>query len=140
MGQAQRVTVNGVNIRLVTSHWWGFAGLFNLFINDLDTGLEGILNKFADDTKLGGAVDSLKGREALQRDDLEKFKDWAIINHMKFNKGKCWDEATPEYCLSTVFNSGVLLEWVQRSATKMIKELKHLSYEDMLQGDLIVAF
>ncbi|KAJ7404740.1 hypothetical protein WISP_143620 [Willisornis vidua] len=49
--------------------------------------LEGILSKFADDTKLGGGVDSLKGREALQR-DLDKSEDWAITNHIKFNKGK----------------------------------------------------
>ncbi|KAJ7401309.1 RNA-directed DNA polymerase from mobile element jockey-like protein [Pitangus sulphuratus] len=73
MGQAQRVTVNG-DIRLV-----GFMSLVgfhrdlrpvlsNFFINDLDAGLEGIPSKFADDTRLGGAVDSLKCREALQRD------------------------------------------------------------------------
>ncbi|KAJ7406479.1 hypothetical protein WISP_133548 [Willisornis vidua] len=38
---------------------------FNIFISDLDTSLKGILIKFADDTNLGGAVNSLEGREAL---------------------------------------------------------------------------
>lgn len=38
-----------------------------IFINDLDARLKGIINKFAYDTKLGIAVDSLKGKEALQR-------------------------------------------------------------------------
>ncbi|KAJ7411770.1 hypothetical protein BTVI_48686 [Pitangus sulphuratus] len=58
--------------------------LFNIFINDLDTGLEGILSKFTDDTKLGGAVGSIEGREALQR-DLSKSGNGAITNYMKFN-------------------------------------------------------
>ena len=54
----------------------------------MDARLEGILSKFADGTKLGGAVDSLEGREALQR-DLDKLEVWAITNNMKFNKSKC---------------------------------------------------
>lgn len=94
-GQPQRVVINAV-----TSDWWpvtsrvsrgyilGPVLFINIILSCLDTWLKGTLSKFADDIKLAGAVDSLKSREALQR-DFDKLNRWAITNHIKFNKSKC---------------------------------------------------
>ncbi|PKU45531.1 rna-directed dna polymerase from mobile element jockey- hypothetical protein [Limosa lapponica baueri] len=54
----------------------------------MDSGIECTLSKFANDTKLCGAVSILEGRDAIRR-DLDRLEGWACLNLIKFDKAKC---------------------------------------------------
>ena len=62
--------------------------LFSVFICDLEAGAGCTTSTSADGTKLGGAVDSLEGREALRR-DLDRSGRWAIVHSVELNRNKC---------------------------------------------------
>ncbi|GAB0204433.1 mitochondrial enolase superfamily member 1 [Grus japonensis] len=93
-GCTERVVVNGSmsKCRTVTS---GIPqgsvlrpALFNIFVSDMGSGIECTFSKFADDTKLWSRVNTLEGRDAIQR-DLDRLQRWARANCMKFKKAKC---------------------------------------------------
>ncbi|GAB0185817.1 cAMP-dependent protein kinase inhibitor alpha [Grus japonensis] len=82
--------IDSVRILDASSHQVSVLGpvLFKIFGGDIDSGTECTLSKFVNNTKLCGAVNTLEGRDAIQR-DLDRLERWAHASCMKFNKAKC---------------------------------------------------
>ena len=62
--------------------------LFNIFVGNMDSGIKCTLSRFAENSKLSGSVDTLEGRDTIQR-DLNRLEGWVHANLMKFNKANC---------------------------------------------------
>jgi len=61
--------------------------IFNNINNEADSGIKCTLSMFACSSKLSGAADTTKGRNAIER-DLAEFENWAHMNLMNCSKIK----------------------------------------------------
>lgn len=135
------------------------AVVFNLAIDDLDEMMECALNKVADDMRLGGEAETPGGCASTQQ-DLGRLESWVQRNLVKFSKDKfrvlnlrknnpphqdrckaaLWRKTWGSWRTRSYYEPVACpcgqdkgLERVQRRAMKIMRGLKHLSFEEKLR-------
>ncbi|KAJ7417641.1 rna-directed dna polymerase from mobile element jockey-like [Pitangus sulphuratus] len=106
--------------------------LFNVFVDDTDSGIECTLSIFADNTKLCCSDDTVERRGGIQRDQA-RLQRWAYVNPMKFNKAKCkvlhvgWRNPKYRYSLGG--------EWTEKTPAK-----KDLGMRSLMMLQAVCAY
>lgn len=75
-------------IFLRSQHWDQLTKVFNALVRDMQSGIICTLGKFAENINFCDGVDTLVGRDGIQR-DLDGLEGWVHVNLMKFNEAKC---------------------------------------------------
>ncbi|GAB0188777.1 mitochondrial enolase superfamily member 1 [Grus japonensis] len=134
-GRTQRVVVNSSMSKWRTvmsgvpqGSVLGLA-LFNIFVGDMDSRIECTLSKFADDTKLCGVVDTLEGRDAIQRDlgehDYRLGKEWIESGPKEKDLGVLIDEKLnmSRQCVPAAQKANRVLGCIKRCVTSRLREV-----------------
>ncbi|PKU32056.1 rna-directed dna polymerase from mobile element jockey-like [Limosa lapponica baueri] len=147
-GLTQRVAVNGSmsKFKPVTS---GVPQglvlgpvLFSIIVFDMDSGMECTLSKSADNTNLCGAVDTLEGRGAIQR-DLDRLErlggEWLESSPEEKDLGVLVDEklSMRQQCALAAQEAIRILGCIKRSVASRLREVILPLYSALVRSHIL---
>ncbi|KAJ7404065.1 rna-directed dna polymerase from mobile element jockey-like [Pitangus sulphuratus] len=126
--------------------------LLNIFFNNIENGIECILSKFADGTKMGGAVYSLEGRnpnpERLTSGPTSFNKArYKILNvgqvdlHYQYRLGDEWIERSPMKDLAVLVNAKLdMILWMCtcRPQCQVYSGLHHKKHGQQVENEIVI--